>query len=114
MLKVLTRKNKILLNELVRTDFKLRYQGSAIGYGWSLAKPLFLFGILYMVFGQILRFGKDIPNYPIYLLAGIIVWTFFSEATKQCSNSIVTRGSLLRKIAFPIYVVRLSASISAL
>lgn len=114
MMKVLTRRNKILLKELVRTDFKLRYQGSALGYAWSLLKPLFLFGILYLVFGQILRFGRDIPYYPVYLLAGIVIWTFFSEATKQGSNSIVSRGSLLRKISFPSYIVVLSSSFSAL
>lgn len=109
-----SKRNKVLLSELVRTDFKLRYQGSALGYMWTLLRPLFLFGILYLVFGQILRFGADIPNYPVYLLLGIVLWNFFTEATKQGSTAIIARQSLLRKISFPKYIIVVSATVSAL
>ena len=71
--KALKRDNKILLAELVRTDFKLRYQGSVLGYTWSLLRPLLLFAILYIVFAKFLRFGDAIPNFPIYLLLGIVL-----------------------------------------
>lgn len=114
MKQYLSKKNRVLLAELVRTDFKLRYQGSVLGYTWTLLKPLFLFGILYVVFGQILRLGSGIPNYPVYLLVGVILWSFFAEATKQGSSAIVSRGSLLRKISFPKYIIVVSATISAL
>lgn len=108
------RRNRILLKELVVTDFKLRYQGSVLGYLWSLLKPLLLFGILYLVFVRFLRFGSDVEHFPIYLLLGIVLWTFFHEATNQGLHSIVGRGDLLRKISFPKYIIVLSSTISAL
>ena len=107
-------KNKALLFELVRTDFKLRYQGSALGYAWSLLRPLFIFLILYIVFVKFLRFGASIPNYPIYLLLGIVLWNFFSEMTSQSLGSIVARGDLIQKIKIPRWIIVLSSSIGAL
>jgi ABC-2 type transport system permease protein len=114
MVRYLSKKNRVLLNELVRTDFKLRYQGSVLGYLWSLLRPLFLFSILYVVFGVILQLGKGVPNFPVYLLLGVVLWEFFTEATKQGMNAIVKRSSLLRKINFPKYIIVFSATISAL
>lgn len=111
---VFSKKNRALLVELVRTDFKLRYQGSALGYAWSLLRPLFLFLILYLVFVQIFKFGKDVPHFPIYLLLGIVIWNFFSEMTVQSLTSIVGRGDLIRKIRIPRWIIVLSSSISAL
>jgi len=110
---VFSRKNRILLRELVITDFKLRYQGSVLGYAWSLLKPLFLFAIMYVVFGLLIKLGS-VEHYPVYLLLGIVLWTFFSEATNQGMSSIVSRGDLLRKISFPKYIIVLSTTISAL
>lgn len=106
--------NKALLRELVSTDFKLRYQGSALGYLWSLFRPLFLFGILLVVFGFLLKIGSDMPHYPIYLLLGIVLWNFFLEATNNGLHSIVSRGDLIRKINIPKYIIVVSGTISAL
>lgn len=111
---ILSRRNRILLRELVVTDFKLRYQGSVLGYAWSLLKPLFLFAILYTVFGLFLRLGGDIPHFPVYLLLGIVLWTFFTEVTNQGLQAIVTNGDLIRKINFPKYIIIVSNTISAL
>jgi ABC-2 type transport system permease protein len=108
------RYSAILLRQLVVTDFKLRYQGSALGYVWSLLRPLFLFVVLYVVFVKFLRFGSDVPHFPIYLLMGIVLWNFFSEITTTCVGSIVARGDIIRKINFPKYVVILSVAFSAL
>lgn len=108
-----SRKNKALLLELVRTDFKLRYQGSALGYMWSLLKPLLLFAILYVVFVYFLRIGNDIPHFPVYLLVGIVLWNFFTEMTSQSLGSIVGRGDLIRKIRIPRWMIVFSSSISA-
>jgi ABC-type polysaccharide/polyol phosphate export system, permease component len=113
-LEVFGRKNRILLRELVVTDFKLRYQGSALGYVWSILKPLFLFSILYVVFDKFLGVGRNIQHFPVYLLLGIILWNFFVEATNQGLNSIVSRGDLLRKINFPKYIVVISGTVSSL
>lgn len=111
---IFSRRNRILLRELVVTDFKLRYQGSALGYLWSVLKPLFLFAILYLVFEKFLRLGRDIEHFPVYLLLGTVLWSFFTEATVQGLNSIISRGDLIRKINFPKYIIVISGTVSAL
>lgn len=111
---VLSRRNRILLRELVITDFKLRYQGSALGYLWSILKPLFLFAILYVVFDKFLRLGRDIEHFPVYLLLGVVLWSFFTEATSNGLHSIISRGDLIRKINFPKYIIVISGTISSL
>lgn len=103
-----------MLSELVRTDFKLRYQGSVLGYAWSLLRPLLLFLILYVVFVRFLKLGSSIPHYPIYLLLGIVLWQFFADMTSQSLGSIVGRGDLIRKIRIPRWIIVFSSSISAL
>lgn len=111
---IFSRRNRILLRELVVTDFKLRYQGSVIGYLWSLLKPLFLFAILYVVFGLVIKIGDSVPNFPLYLLLGIMLWGFFTEATTNGLGAIVNRGDLLRKVNFPKYIIVVSGTVSAL
>lgn len=103
----------ILLRELVRTDFKLRYQGSVLGYLWSLLRPLFLFSILYVIF---VHFAKTItvPHPGVYLLLGVVLWNYFVEVTSGSVGAIVGRGDLMRKINFPKYVIILAGSMSAL
>ena len=111
---ILSRRNRILLRELVVTDFKLRYQGSVLGYLWSLLKPLMLFAIMLVVFAHFLRFGEGVEHFAVTLLLGIVLWTFFTEATGQGMQAIVARGDLLRKIKFPKYILVISGTISAL
>lgn len=111
---IFSKDNRSLLAELVRTDFKLRYQGSVLGYTWSLLRPLFLFGILFIVFNYIFHIGKGIPHYPIYLFMGIVLWSFFNEMTSQGLGSIVMRGSLIRKIRIPRWLIIIATSVSAL
>ena len=111
---ILSVRNRVLLRELVVTDFKLRYQGSALGYAWSVLKPLFLFAILYVVFDKFLRLGRDIEHFPVYLLTGIVLWSFFTEATSNGLQSIIGRGALIRKINFPKYIIVISGTISSL
>ena len=103
----------VLLRELVKTDFKLRYQGSVLGYVWSLLRPLLLFAILYVVFGVFLKAKGNIPHYPVYLLLGIVLWNYFAEVTSGGVGAIVGKGDLLRKINFPKYVIILAGSFSA-
>lgn len=111
---ILCRKNRILLGELIKTDFKLRYQGSVLGYLWAILRPLLMFAILYVVFAKLLRFGGDIPHYPVYLLTGTVLWNFFTECTGQGIQAIVQRGNLLRKISFPKWIIVASATATAL
>lgn len=75
-MELLSKKNRILLKELVKTDFKLRYQGSAIGYLWSILKPLMMFTIMYLVFIRFLRTGGDVPHFPVALLLANVIWSF--------------------------------------
>lgn len=114
MKSLFTPQNKALLGELVRTDFKLRYQGSVLGYAWSLLRPLLLFVILYIVFVYFLRVGEGVPHFPIYLLLGIVLWTFFAEMTSQSLTSITSRGDMIKKVRIPKWIIILSSSISAL
>lgn len=111
---LLDKKNRVLLYELVKTDFKLRYQGSFLGILWSVLKPLLLFAVMYTVFVHFLKFTDGTPQYPIVLLLGITLWAFFSEATSVGMQSIVGRGDILRKINFPKYIIILSAMMSSL
>lgn len=104
----------ILLRELVRTDFKLRYQGSILGYIWSLLRPLLIFLILYLVFTKFLKVGTGIAHYPVYLLLGIVLWNYFVEVTVGGVSAVVGKGDLLRKINFPKYVIIVAVSLSAL
>ncbi|MBQ1387598.1 ABC transporter permease [Candidatus Saccharibacteria bacterium] len=111
--RVLNKKNRVLLAELTKTDFKLRYQGSVLGYLWALLRPLMMFAILYVVFAKLLKFGGDIPHYPVYLLCGTTMWSFFTECTSQGIQAMIARGDLIRKISFPKYIVVVSATLTA-
>lgn len=104
----------ILLKQLVKTDFKLRYQGSALGYLWSLLRPLAIFLIMYVVFLRFLKFDFRVPHSTVYLLLGIVLWNFFTEVTSNGVSAIVGKGDLLRKINFPKYVIVFAVSFSAL
>lgn len=106
-------KNRTLIKELVRSDFKLRYQGSVLGYVWSLLRPLVMFGVLYIVFTKVIKVGGDIPYYPSYLLLGLVMWAFFVEATMSGMNSIVGRSDLIRKVNIPKYIIVMSTTASA-
>jgi ABC-2 type transport system permease protein len=99
---------------LAATDFKLRFFGSALGYLWSLARPLLLFGTLYLVFTEVVRFGEGVKHYPVYLLSSIVLFTFFSETTSRGVNALVERENLLRKIRFPRLVIPLSVALHSL
>lgn len=111
--RVWDKRNLVLLTELTKTDFKLRYQGSVLGYLWALLRPLLMFAILYIVFAKLLQFGNDIPHYPVYLLTGTVLWSFFTECSQQGIQAMVGRGDLIRKISFPKYIVTVSTTLTA-
>ncbi|HEX2084202.1 MAG TPA: ABC transporter permease [Solirubrobacteraceae bacterium] len=98
---------------LAVADFKLRFFGSVLGYVWQLMRPLLLFGILFVVFSEFLDFGDDVPFYPSALLLGIVLFTFFSDATGGSVRSLVLRESLMRKIEFPRLAVPLATIMTA-
>jgi len=102
-----------ILRVIAGTEFKLKYSDSALGYVWSVAKPLALFSVLYVVFGRFFKLGVGFEDYPLYLLIGIVLWTFFVDATTVTLTSIVTHGSLLRRLAFPRLIVPLSVTLTS-
>lgn len=99
---------------LARTDFKLRYFGSALGYLWSLVRPLLFFSVLYVLFAYVFNLGKQIPHYPVYLLSSIVLWTFFLETTSGSVQCLLAREGLLRRMRFPRLVIPLSVALLAL
>ena len=99
---------------LAQTSIKLRFAGSALGQLWSVLRPLLLFGVLYLVFTQVVRFGGTVPHYEVYLLTSIVLWTFFADAAGGAVGSLVSRASLMRKIRFPRLAVPFSVVLRAL
>lgn len=99
---------------LATTDFKLRFFGSVLGYLWQLMRPLMLFGILYVVFTQFLKFQGPEQYYGVALLLGIVLFNFFGEVTGGAVRSILAREQLVRKIDFPRLAVPLSTVLQAL
>ncbi|MFN2616494.1 MAG: ABC transporter permease [Thermoleophilaceae bacterium] len=94
-------------------EFKLRFFGSVLGYLWQLMRPLMLFGVLYLVFTKFVRVGAGVPHYQAILLTGIVMFTFFSEATGGAVTSVEGYENLVRKIEFPRLVVPLSVLLTA-
>ena len=102
-----------LTRTLAITEFKLRFFGSALGYLWQLMRPLMLFAILYVLFTQVLALDTA-PFYPEALLLGLVLYTFFADASKGSVGSLVARENLLRKIEFPRLAVPLGVVLNAL
>jgi ABC-2 type transport system permease protein len=97
---------------IARIEFKLKYADSLLGYVWSIAKPLGLFGMLYIVFGRFFKLN-GYAHYPIYLLLGIVIWSYYADATTLAMYSLVARGPLLTKLAFPRIVIPISVTVTA-
>jgi len=96
-----------LLSQLVRKDLKVKYQGSAIGFAWSLANPLIQMAIYYVIFTKV--FDNHIPDYAVYLMAGLLSFTCFSQGVSGASGSVVGAAGLVKKVSFPRLVLPLSA-----
>jgi ABC-2 type transport system permease protein len=91
------------------TEFKRVYFGTVLGYLWSLIRPLALFGVLLFVFTQVFKIGSDkASHYPVLLLTGIILFTFFQESTTNAVTSVVSQEGIVRKTQFPRLVIPLS------
>ncbi len=95
-----------LLEQLVGRDLKVKYKRSYLGYLWSLLNPLMMMAIVSIVFSEVFRY--DIQYFPVYLLCGQIIFSFFSEATTMAMNSILQNAGLLKKVAVPKYILPLS------
>jgi ABC-2 type transport system permease protein len=103
----------VLTRTIALMDFKLRFFGSALGYLWQLMRPLLLFGVLYVMFAQILPVGGALPSFGVALLLGIVLFTFFAEATSGAVRCVVERENLVRKIHFPRLVIPMAVVMTA-
>ena len=93
------------------SDLKIRYKNSVLGVGWSLLEPLLMLGVLFVVFSTMFKFS--IPNFPIYLLLGLITWNFFKNSTNFALNSLGNRAPLLTQLYFPKSIPAISSCLSA-
>jgi ABC-2 type transport system permease protein len=103
-----------LLLEIAINDFKKTYFGTALGYLWSVARPLMMFGVLLAVFTHVFHFASKVPHYPVFLLFNVVVFGFFQEATILAVGSIVGHESIVRKTQFPRLVIPLSVVFTSL
>ena len=90
------------------TEFRMTFHGTALGYLWSLARPLLTFGVLLAVFTQVFRLGDTVPDYAALLLLNVMLFTLFSESTNRAVTSLVQREAVVRRTQFPRLVVPLS------
>ncbi len=104
-------KTKGILFNFAISDLKIRYKNSALGVLWSIFEPLLMLGVLFFVFSTMFKF--EIPNFPIYLLLGIITWNFFKNGTSIALNSLSNRRSLITQIYFPRSIPAISATLTA-
>ena len=99
---------------MASTEFKLNYFGTALGYVWSLMRPLLLFGVLYLVFTRVIRFGGTVEHYPTLLLLNLMLWSFFAESTTQAVTCVQRGENIVRKMQFPRLVIPLSVVLTSL
>jgi ABC-2 type transport system permease protein len=103
-----------LLCVIAVNDFKKTYFGTALGYLWSIARPLLMFAVLLAVFTHVFHFASKVPHYPVFLLFNIVLFGFFQEATLVAVSSIVSSEAVVRKTQFPRLVIPLAVVVTAL
>jgi len=101
-----------LVLALVSRELKVRYRRSAIGFTWTMLQPLLTMLVLQMVFSSIFRFKLDYGNYPVFVLAGLLFWNFFSQSIVASMNSLKGNALLLKKLPVPREVFPLATVIS--
>ena len=99
---------------LAYLEFRLRFFGSVLGYIWQLGRPLLMFGVLYVVFVEIVDLGAGVPYYASALLTAIMLYQFFGEATGGAVAAVLSRENLVRKIHFPRIVIPMSVIVAAI
>jgi len=91
-----------LVKLLIRRDLKVRYRGSFLGYLWSMLNPLLMMTVMTVVFSHAMR--VDLPNYPIYILSGLLAWNMFSQSINLGVRSFVDNAALLKKVRIPSWI----------
>jgi ABC-2 type transport system permease protein len=96
-----------LLVGMTRKELKIKYKNSILGFAWSLLNPLLYLVVFYIAFVKIL--GSGVPEFPIFLLSGLLVWNLFSTALAAACSSVVANAGLVKKVAFPREILPLAA-----
>ena len=99
---------RFLMNQMIMRDFKVKYKRSVLGVLWSLLYPVLMMGVMAIVFSQMFKFRMEGVNYLVYLMSGLIMFNYFSEASNAAMTSIVTNFTLMTKVYIPKYIFPLS------
>ena len=102
---------KFLISQLVSRDFKTKYKRSVFGILWSFLNPLLTMIVQFLVFSTF--FKADTQNYPVYLISGVVCFSFFNECTTMCLNSISSNYRLITKVYIPKYIFPLAKTLSS-
>ena len=105
-------KNQFLFEELVKRDFTKKYKRTILGMAWSVLNPLLTLLIMWLVMSKF--FGSNMAHYLIYLFAGNLVFSYFSDATNLGMNSLLSNAAIFTKVNVPKYMFLLSANVSSL
>src|ERR1700712_5228748 len=103
-------KHRQLLDLLIRRELKSRYKDSALGFAWSLIKPLVQLLIYYVFIGQVLGASRNVPDFAIFVFSGLTLWGLYAEIVATGTASIVSNGGLLKKIYLPCESFALAAA----
>ena len=109
MIKEKLLKHSFLLEELIKRDFKVKYKGTVLGILWSVLSPLMMFFVMKMIFTQF--FGKSTPHFAVYMLAGNVIYSYFSEATKSGMTALRSNASIISKVTVPKHLFLLSKNV---
>lgn len=102
------KKYSFLLKQLIARDFKVKYKRSILGILWSLLYPVLNMAVMALVFSNIFKFSTPGVNYLVYVLSGLVMFNYFSEASNLCMSSVVANFPLINKIYIPKYIFPLS------
>ncbi len=97
-----------LTKQLVIRDFKIKYKRSVLGILWSILYPLLIMSVMAVVFSQMFKFQVEGVNYLVYLLTGLVIFNYFSEASNSAMTSVVSNFQLINKVYIPKYIFPLS------
>jgi ABC-type polysaccharide/polyol phosphate export permease len=95
------RRYRYLFEQLFRRELARKYKGSRVGVLWYLINPLVLMGAYTLMFGHVINVGTKYPDFPVFLMIGLVVWTFFQQSLLAASGSLLEQGGLVRKARFP-------------
>lgn len=94
-------------------EFRTQYARTALGFLWTIVRPLVYFGVIFLILREVLRFGPGVKDYGIILVLNLILFTYFQEATTRAVRSVSQREPMVRKMQFPRIIIPLSVSLTA-